>query len=214
MPAHTPRPERRRLLRTASVVLAAAAIPFPSLVFARTRLPEMTEGPFYPVRRPLDADADLTRVRGQPRAALGEVLELAGVVRDEQGRVVDGAEVEIWQCDVHGSYHHPRGQAEQVDAGFQGFGMSTTDARGAFRFRTIRPAPYPGRTPHIHVKLRHVNFGEISSQWFVAGEARNEHDFLYRRLSADQREAVLMRLQRSVAGGAQWQTTRDVLVPA
>lgn len=63
----------------------------------------------------------------------------------------DLTRVEIWQCDAGGRYHHV-GEPEQVlDAGFQGFGAVTTDAEGRYRFRTIKPVPYPGRTPHIHL---------------------------------------------------------------
>jgi protocatechuate 3,4-dioxygenase beta subunit len=50
-----------------------------------------------------------------------------------------------------------------------------------WRFRTIRPVPYPGRTPHIHVKLRHASFGELTSQLFVADDPGNARDFLWRR---------------------------------
>jgi protocatechuate 3,4-dioxygenase beta subunit len=52
----------------------------------------------------------------------------------------------------------------RFDPGFQGFGAARSGSDGALRFRTIRPVPYPGRTPHIHVKLRHASFGELTSQ--------------------------------------------------
>ena len=62
--------------------------------------------------------------------------------------------VEIWQCDAHGIYNHPRspGQSRR-DAGFQGYGRTGIDAAGRYAFRTIRPVAYPGRTPHIHFKV-------------------------------------------------------------
>ena len=156
--------DRRRRLLLAAGLGAVAAVGWPGVASARG-LPGMTDGPFYPSlayrARSLDWDADLTAVRGRdadgqplPRAR-GEHLDLHGAVRDAAGRAVDGAEIEIWQCDVFGSYRHPRGAGERIDSGFQGFGATRSDARGGYRFRTIRPAPYPGRTPHIHVKLRH-----------------------------------------------------------
>jgi len=214
-----PQPARRRLVLAAGVG-AAAALGIPGLASARG-LPPMTDGPFYPSlayrARALDWDADLTTVKGRspdgqplPRAR-GEHLDLHGVVRDGAGRAVDGAEIEIWQCDVHGSYRHPRGAGDRIDAGFQGFGATRSDGRGGYRFRTIRPVPYPGRTPHIHVKLRHPAFGEVTSQLFVAGEPGNAGDFLYRSLDDADRGEVDMRLQRAPAGDAvSWIVERDL----
>ncbi len=211
---------RRRVIVAAGA--GVAAIGFPALAAARG-LPQMTDGPFYPSlayrSRALDWDADLTAVRGRapdgqpmPRAR-GEHLDLHGAVLDGDGRAVDGAEIEIWQCDAYGSYRHPRGAGERIDFGFQGFGATRSDARGDYRFRTIRPVPYPGRTPHIHVKIRHPAFGEITSQLFVAGEPGNAGDFLYRSLAEADRKEVELRLQRAAAGEpVMWIAERDLLV--
>jgi protocatechuate 3,4-dioxygenase, beta subunit len=197
----------------------ATAIALPAL--AAGALPAMTEGPFYPSpdwrARQLDWDADLTRVKRSASAeaprAKGEWLDLGGSVLDAQGKPVDGAEVEIWQCDVHGSYRHPNGAGDKVDAAFQGFGSTRSDARGLYRFRTIKPVPYPGRTPHIHVRLRHASFGELTSQLFIEGDAGNERDFLYRSLSREQRSMADMHLQRAVAGApTTWVAQRSLVV--
>jgi protocatechuate 3,4-dioxygenase beta subunit len=213
---------RRRLLVAGCRSGAAAALGLPAMVFARG-LPGMTDGPFYPPiayrARSLDWDADLTTVRGRnpdgqplPRAR-GEHLDLHGVVRDAAGRPVDGAEIEIWQCDAFGSYRHPRGAGERVDAGFQGFGSARSDRSGVYRFLTIRPVPYPGRAPHIHVKLRHASFGEVTSQLFVAGDPGNAGDFLYRSLAEDDRTDVEMRLQKPAGSAAvAWVAERDLVV--
>ncbi len=211
---------RRRLL--VASVGAVATIALPTIATAKG-LPPMTDGPFYPSlayrARSVDWDADLTTVRGfdpdgrpLPRAR-GEHLDLRGAVLDADGRAIDGAEVEIWQCDAFGSYRHPRGAGDRVDVGFQGFGSTKSDPRGRYRFRTIRPVPYPGRAPHIHVKLRHPTFGEWTSQLFVAGEARNASDVLWRALDADDRSAVELRLQPPAAGEpVAWVAERDLLV--
>jgi protocatechuate 3,4-dioxygenase beta subunit len=215
--------DRRRLIVAAGAGVVAA-IGCPAIALARG-LPAMTDGPFYPSiayrARSLDWDADLTTVRGRdpdgqplPKAR-GEHLDLHGIVRDGVGRAVDGAEIEIWQCDAFGSYRHPRGAGDRIDAGFQGFGATRSDARGGYRFRTIRPVPYPGRTPHIHVKLRHATFGEATSQLFVAGEPGNPADFLYRSLGDDDRREVELRLQRASGGEpVMWIAERDLVVAA
>jgi protocatechuate 3,4-dioxygenase beta subunit len=223
--AEAPRPGptlgRRRLLIGAGAAVAVVA--FPAIAAGRDALPRMTDGPFYPPpsyrARALDWDADLTVVGGRdpdgmprPRAA-GEHLDLYGTVQDGDGQAIDGATVEIWQCDAFGSYRHPRGAGARVDAGFQGFGSTRSDARGSYRFRTIRPVPYPGRTPHIHVKLRHPSFGELTSQLFVAGDPGNAGDMLYRSLSDADREAVEMRPVRAPAGSpVMWLVERSLVV--
>lgn len=192
--------------------VVGAATGLPAWAAARRALVEMTDGPFYPppayrVQR-VDWDADLTTVQsasGAPARARGDYLDLYGSVVDGDGTSVDRCVVEIWQCDAEGSYRHPRGGGARIDPGFQGFGSTVSDARGGYRFRTIRPAPYTGRTPHIHVKLQHASFGDLTSQLFVAGEPRNERDFLWRQLSPEERATVEMRLQRApAAAGAAW----------
>jgi protocatechuate 3,4-dioxygenase beta subunit len=225
MPATTPAPlPRRRLVIGAAA--ATLALPF-ALRPARAAavLPAMTEGPFYPrpdwrARGPFagDWDADLTRVQrgGSVRVAAGEHLGLALDVRDSTGRAIDGAQVEIWQCDTRGRYRHPRdgGTPAEVDEGFQGYGEARTAPGGEVAFRTIRPTPYTGRTPHIHVKLRHASFGEFTSQLFVDGDAGNAGDFLWRRLGAAERTALAMKLQPATEGGLRWQARHVLVLPA
>ena len=174
--------DRRRFVTAAG---AFATLGAPTRVLARG-LPAMTDGPFYPSiayrARSVDWDADLTTVRGRapdgqplPKAR-GEHLDLHGVVRDGSGRAVDGAEIEIWQCDAFGSYRHPRGAGDRIDAGFQGFGATRSDGRGGYRFRTIRPVPYPGRTPHIHFAVHVPGQGRLVTQMYIEGEPLNARD--------------------------------------
>ncbi len=118
----------------------------------RRLTPAQTEGPFYPVSFPKDSDFDLLR-NGALDYRRGQPAWVEGTVTDPQGRPVAGAQVEIWQCDEAGHYHHP-GDRGSADPAFQGFGRVTVGADGSYRFRTIRPAPYSGRTPHIHVKVK------------------------------------------------------------
>jgi protocatechuate 3,4-dioxygenase beta subunit len=145
--------------------------------------PPQTEGPFYPETFPLDSDADLVQVRGRAERARGIVTYLEGRLVTQDGRAVPGATIEIWQCDAGGVYHHPRERRGPADANFQGYGRAVTAADGAFRFRTIRPVPYPGRTPHIHAAASGRGFARMVTQLYVAGEPGNERDFLYRSIA-------------------------------
>lgn len=212
---------RRQWLRGATA--AAACLALPALASSRRVLARMTDGPFYPPRKWREAwtdqDADLSRVQRGERVltAQGEHLGLEGAVVDTQGRAIDGAEVEIWQCDVFAHYRHPSTEPtlDKVDEGFQGFGAARSAAGGAVRFRTIKPVPYPGRTPHIHVKIRHASFGELTSQLFIAGDPGNARDGLWRWLAADDRPALEMVLQSAPAdSGLRWLVRHALVVPA
>ena len=173
--------------------------------------PAQTEGPFYPApaMRHADIDNDLVKIAGAVRDAGGRIIHLTGRVLDREGNAIAGARVEIWQCDVNGRYLHAGDrQAVARDAAFQGFGHDITDDQGRYRFRTIRPVSYPGRTPHIHVKV--LSGGEeLTTQFYIDGEPGNERDFLYRRLSVADRQAVAMVLHE---GEAEPTATLDIVL--
>ncbi len=154
--------------------------------------PRQSEGPFYPRDLPLDRDADLVRVEGRQRPAAGVVTHVHGRVLDPDGAPLDGARVEIWQCDANGRYLHPgdRGRRPR-DPGFQGFGQALSDRNGRYRFRTIRPVPYPGRAPHIHFRIVRDGLPELITQMYVAGAPENERDVLLRRVRDPAARAAL-----------------------
>jgi protocatechuate 3,4-dioxygenase, beta subunit len=217
---------RMKILRRTLLTATAACIALPALASSRRALAPMTDGPFYPPRNwrdrgPLagDWDADLSRVQrgGTVLSAQGEHLGLQLQVADTQGRLLDGAEVEFWQCDAMAQYRHPnvRMAAGGYDPGFQGFGAARSAADGSLTLRTIKPVPYPGRTPHIHVKLRHATFGELTSQLFLAGDPGNARDFLWRAVAQADRAALELALQPAPADtGLRWVARHTLVVPA
>lgn len=154
----------------------------------RRYTPSQTEGPFYPVSLPKDSDFDLLRNGGLDYRR-GQAAWVEGTVADLQGKPVAGAQVEIWQCDEAGHYHHP-GDGGKADPSFQGFGRVAVGADGRYRFRTIRPVPYGGRTPHIHVKVKLGARELLTTQLYVEGDRHNERDFLWRRLDEQARALV------------------------
>lgn len=156
-------------------------------VAPRRLTPSQTEGPFYPVELPADWDFDLLR-SGNADYRHGHPAWVEGTLRDMDGRAVRGATVEIWQCDESGHYHHPGDRG--ADPAFQGFGRVVTDANGAWRFRTIKPAPYIGRTPHIHFKVKLGPRELLTTQMYVAGDPHNERDGLWRSLDEPSRSAL------------------------
>src|SRR4051812_20799798 len=151
--------QNRRLFLVSGAI--AATSPFWTVrgAFAEelTRTPKQTEGPFYPNKLPLDTDNDLLVVNDGITPAVGEVTHLTGKVLDPAGVPVRNALVEIWQCDAKGVYLHTADSGkkqDQQDKNFQGFGRFLTGSTGEYYFRTIKPVPYPGRTPHIHFKIK------------------------------------------------------------
>jgi protocatechuate 3,4-dioxygenase beta subunit len=164
----------------------------------RILTPSQTEGPFYPVALPKDADFDLLK-NGPLDYRMGQPTWLEGSVTDLQGTPVRGALVEIWQCDHAGHYDHP-GDGGKIDKAFQGFGRVAVNAQGEYRFRTIRPVAYSSRTPHIHVKVKLANRELLTTQMYVAGEPQNQRDFLWRNLSEAQRNALSASFSPSTDG--------------
>ena len=192
-------PSRRRVVTGLAAAVAVPAFIREARAQAAHRLtPAQTEGPFYPVTLPEDTDFDLL-TQGVVRYSKGQPVSLSGAVIDSAGRAVRGAVVEIWQCDQQGHYHHPA-DGGRADAAFQGFGRVLVDARGDYRFRTIKPVPYTGRTPHIHVKVRLAQRELLTTQLYVESDPGNERDGLWRRLDAIDRAAVTVPFTRSADG--------------
>jgi protocatechuate 3,4-dioxygenase alpha subunit len=110
---------------------------------------EATIGPFFPPRYVDPGANDLTTFDG--RRAKGEVIEIRGRVMQEDGAALDNLIVEIWQADANGIFRHPADPRHaQADRDFLGWGRAATDARGSYRFRTIRPGASEGRLPHVN----------------------------------------------------------------
>jgi protocatechuate 3,4-dioxygenase beta subunit len=186
-------PNRRGILGWALSALGLSLAGRPAVAADLT--PSAAEGPFYPTpsMRRADVDNDLVKIMGKVKEAGGEVFLLKGRVLDASGAPLAGKRIEIWQCDVNGKYMHPGDRQDTpFDAAFQGFGHDITGPDGGYVFRTIKPVTYPGRTPHIHVKLFDGATELLTSQFYIDGHPANQRDGLFRRLSRDEAAAVSM----------------------
>ena len=184
---------RRGLLK--GVITLAGLSVYSRSAMSKILTPQATEGPFYPTAsmRFSDVDNDLIKVSGAVEKAGGEIILLKGKVISQQGKPLAGHRIEIWQCDVNGKYLHSADSRNVAyDNGFQGFGHDITDKNGNYRFKTIKPSVYPGRTPHIHVKVLNEERELLTTQFYIAGNINNSADGLYRRMSPEQAQAVSM----------------------
>jgi protocatechuate 3,4-dioxygenase beta subunit len=195
---------RRRLLAGG---IAPLGLALPAAAHAGGPLaptPAQARGPFYPPDPPRDAGPDLV-VERDGRRAQGELLRVVGRVVDTSGRPLAGTRIELWQCNAAGRYHHPRDDSPApIDPLFRAYGRAVADADGAWRFRTVRPAPYPGRTPHLHLLLTAPDGRSLTTQLYLRGEPGNARDGLLSWLSAADRERLMMDLARAPDGG--WDT--------
>jgi protocatechuate 3,4-dioxygenase beta subunit len=144
-------------------------------------------------------------------------LYVTGRVLDTTGKPVEGAVLELWQANAFGRYVHPADSdaSGALDPDFQGYGTLRAGSDGQFRIKTIKPAPYSGRTPHIHFIVAGAN-ARLTTQMFFEGEAGNQRDGLYRYLSADDRRASTGRYvdrARSAEDGS-LAVVWDIVLPA
>ena len=152
----TPSPSRRSA--TASTSCCAAA--------TQTPMEKNADEPLTPAASRPSGRTCTSASTGSPRATSPAAASRASASRS-QGRVIDGdgepasttALVEIWQANAAGKYAHPEDtQNKPLERGWRGFGRIPTDAKGAFRFTTIKPGRVPGpdgklQAPHLVVAV-------------------------------------------------------------
>jgi len=124
-----------------------------------------TEGPFFKPRSPERSDL-------REPGSRGHQFELSGFVLTRSCRPLGGAVVDLWHADEKGEYDN---------VGFRYRGHVITGPDGAFRFKTIVPAIYPGRTRHYHVKVQAPGSGLLTTQLYFPNEPANRRDGLFRR---------------------------------
>jgi protocatechuate 3,4-dioxygenase beta subunit len=171
----TDRPTRRTILTTGAFAAGSLLTLDPSRAQAPLDpTPEchdgavtqrQTEGPFFKPSSPQRADLIEPGMGGQP-------IELVGFVLTRGCKPVAGALVDLWQADDKGDYDN---------SGFRMRGHQFADAEGRYRFRTIVPAQYPGRTRHLHVKVQPKGGRILTTQLYFPGEAENRRDGLFRK---------------------------------
>ena len=181
---------RRHLVVGVAAVASVSAAKSPMLVATSAQ----DLGPFYPILRPPDHDADLTRLKGRDGTAKGQPIQVIARVVDLHGNPIRNAQVDLWQCNAAGRYDHPgdRANPAALDPNFQGFARMATDRDGQFKFRSVKPKDYDTpvgrRTPHIHFAID-GRAERLVTQMYFPGESLNDIDFVLK--NAAPRETVI-----------------------
>lgn len=125
-------------------------------------------------------DADLIHnFAAKGESAIGPRIIVYGTLRDESGRPVPGALIEVWQANAGGRYRHKKeGYLAPLDPNFGGCGRCITDENGRYEFRTVQPGPYPWpngpndwRPAHIHFSVFGAAFGQrLITQMYFEGD--------------------------------------------
>ena len=167
--------QTRRGFLLATGTMAAAGLSFDAAAQELTPTPachdddaptaRQTEGPFFKPRSPLRSDL-------REAGSRGDEIELSGFVLTRTCRPLANALVDLWHADERGEYDN---------RGFRHRGHQRTDASGHYRFRTIRPAVYVGRTRHYHVKVQAAGSRLLTTQLYFPDEPENQRDSLFRR---------------------------------
>jgi protocatechuate 3,4-dioxygenase, beta subunit len=155
--------------------------------------PQLTEGPFYPDKMPLDTDNDLIIVNDSLTPAVGDITHLTGRILNPSGEPMRNAFVEIWQVDHNGIYLNSRDQGHgDRDKNFQGYGRFLTDSDGHYYFRTIKPVPYTGRTAHIHFGVSQNGRRIYTTQLFIKGHPQNEGDGVFQGIRDPKQKDLML----------------------
>ena len=169
-------PSRRSLLKNAlaagSAVIAAhhstrvfaqTAAPTPSCRDADEPTEEQIEGPYFKPRSPARTDLVVSGTRGK-------IVTVEGQVLTRSCRPVPGTLFDLWHADEKGDYDN---------SGFRYRGHLISDASGRYRFRTILPGLYPGRTRHYHFKVQAPLKPILTTQLYFPGERGNDYDSFF-----------------------------------
>jgi protocatechuate 3,4-dioxygenase beta subunit len=171
------KPTRRRFLLNTGILAAGSELSCADIVLSQELTPTLschdgneptvreTEGPFFKPRSPERSDLREPGAGAVP-------FELSGLVLTRSCRPLSGAVIDLWHADDKGEYDN---------IGFRYRGHVITEPDGAFRFRTIVPALYSGRTRHYHVKVQAPGSRLLTTQLYFPNEPANLRDGLFQR---------------------------------
>ena len=147
-------------------------------------------GPFHAAAMEMENGAMIAR---GPEAQRGNQAVVRGRVLDVNGKPLAGVKLDIWQAADDGFYDSQDERQPEMNLR----GIFTTNERGEYWFRTVKPSSYPiptdgpvgelllatGRHPmrpaHIHFMLTHPGYQRLVTHVFVAGDEYLDSDAVF-----------------------------------
>jgi protocatechuate 3,4-dioxygenase beta subunit len=129
--------------------------------------PAAAQTPACPPTRP-DMLGPFYKPDAPERARTGSGIVVTGAVRSTKGCApLPGARVEWWSADERGEYRDDLRATQHADA------------QGRFTYETVAPGRYPGRPPHLHVKITAPNHKPLVTQLYpTQGQRSITSDFV------------------------------------
>jgi protocatechuate 3,4-dioxygenase beta subunit len=137
--------------------------PTPACAESDDITPAQTAGPFYKPRSP-------ERKSLLEPGIQGTKIVLEGNVRSTKCKPIQRALIDFWQADGNGAYDN---------AGYRLRGHQFADTAGKYRFETVVPGLYPGRTRHFHVRVQAPNRPILTTQLYFPDELGNKRDSIF-----------------------------------
>jgi len=198
---------RRNLLRNTVLAAGAISLSFKAIANSCDFTATQPEGPFFPENDQKDKDNDLTQIRGSHKNAVGEIVLMRGVVKNQECKPIEGALVEIWQACESGKYNHSGDPNNaKLDPNFQYWGRAITNKRGEYVFKTIKPGEYQAtntwaRPPHIHMKVHLRGHEELITQvYFKENKRLNDLDRLLNSVTETEKENLIVDFKKQTTG--------------
>jgi protocatechuate 3,4-dioxygenase beta subunit len=137
--------------------------PTPSCSGSAAPTARQTEGPYFKPDSPLRASL-------LEPGIVGTNIVVTGMVLSTTCQPIARALIDVWHADDRGAYDN---------TGFRLRGHQFTDDQGRYRFETIVPGVYVGRTRHFHVKVQPPTRPVLTTQLYFPGEAVNARDPIF-----------------------------------
>jgi protocatechuate 3,4-dioxygenase beta subunit len=173
-------------------VMASAQVVAPQVCAPSPRIPTVA----YPGVKAIPTSNDLTRYNGKAVSAQGQRLLIQLRLRDTRCVPIQGAIVELWQATPYGSIRVIGGsERANPNAVFSGAGRSYSDNNGGVQFITLFPAALKNQAPRIHIRVKAANMKPYETILYFENDVRNGSDAAYKRLSADARRRVELKME-------------------
>lgn len=142
----------------------------------------------------------------------GEPLIVSGTIYAPDGQTpLPGITLRVYQTDATGHYS-PLSESGGDNRNTRLHGLMQTNSEGRYEFRTIKPAPYPGRTnpAHIHAYVSGPGYPEYwIDEYLFAGDPYVTEE-MKQKFGGKGSQSSILKLTRDSSGT--WRGVRDIVI--